>query len=100
MNYEPLDAQAVAEEMAKLDGWELHADGRSITKAFTFRSFREAFAFMTESALAAERLNHHPDWSNSYATVHVALTTHARKQLTDHDIKLAHAMERASRRYV
>jgi 4a-hydroxytetrahydrobiopterin dehydratase len=96
MAYELLDANAVAREILKLDGWAISADGLSISKSFKFSNFTEAFGFMAEAALSAEKLNHHPDWSNSYAQVDVTLTTHAKKQLTDRDFKLAAAMDKAA----
>ena len=52
-------------------------------RTFEFRNFSEAFAFMTRSALAAEKMNHHPDWSNVYKTVRVALSTHDRGGVTE-----------------
>ena len=60
----------------------LAADGLSIGRTFVFRNFSEAFAFMTRSALAAEKLDHHPDWSNVYKTVEVKLATHDAGGLT------------------
>jgi 4a-hydroxytetrahydrobiopterin dehydratase len=96
MVYELLDTQAVARELEKLDGWKLGSDGRSISRSFKFASFMEAFSFMAEVAMAAEGLDHHPDWSNSYSRVDVTLTTHAKKQLTDRDFKLAAAMDKAA----
>jgi 4a-hydroxytetrahydrobiopterin dehydratase len=96
MGYELLDADAVARELTRLPGWELSSDGLSISRSFSFKTFVEAFGFMSEVALASERLNHHPDWSNSYSRVNVTLTTHAKKQLTDRDFALAAAMDRAS----
>jgi 4a-hydroxytetrahydrobiopterin dehydratase len=96
MAYDLLDADAVAREMAELEGWALGPGGNSIVKSFTFKTFAEAFGFMSECALAAEKLNHHPDWSNSYSRVDVTLTTHAKKQLTDRDFKLAAAMDKAA----
>lgn len=95
MTYEVYDAETVARSLAELDGWELSADGLAIRKTFKFVSFARAFSFMTECALAAERLDHHPDWSNSYSRVDVKLTTHSRKRLTDRDFKLAAAMDEA-----
>lgn len=95
MIYELLEPDEVSRELAKLEGWELSADGLAIRKCFKFRSFAEAFGFMTECALAAEKLDHHPDWSNSYSRVDVKLTTHARKQLTDRDFRLAAMMDQA-----
>lgn len=98
MGYELLNADAVARELTRLQDWELSSDGLSISKSFSFKTFAEAFGFMSEVALAAERLNHHPDWCNSYSRVNVTLTTHAKKQLTDRDFALAAAMDRASTR--
>jgi 4a-hydroxytetrahydrobiopterin dehydratase len=100
MPYELLDAEAVARELTGLDGWQLGADGLSISKSFKFDSFIEAFGFMAEAAIIAEKLNHHPDWSNSYSRVEVTLTTHAKKQLSDRDFKLAVAMDKAAARRI
>jgi 4a-hydroxytetrahydrobiopterin dehydratase len=98
MPYELLDAEAVARELTGLDDWQLDASGLSISKSFKFDSFVEAFGFMTEAAIVAEKLDHHPDWRNSYSRVEVSLTTHAKKQLTDRDFKLAAAMDKAAAR--
>lgn len=73
-----------------LDRW--HRDGVAISARFTFESFVDAFGFMSSAALVAERMNHHPDWSNSYNTVDVSLTTHDRGGPTMLDITLATAM--------
>ena len=94
MAREKLDSQAVEEAMAGLEGWTLAADGLSISRTFTFRNFSEAFAFMTRSALAAEKLDHHPDWSNVYKTVEVKLNTHDAGGLTALDFELAKRMNR------
>jgi len=92
-----LDEVERATALAGLDGWTL-VDGRdAITKVFTFGDFQEAFAFMTRAALFAERMNHHPEWSNVYRTVTVTLTTHDAEGLTERDIKLAEAMDRFAR---
>lgn len=80
--------------LEKLDGWRLAGDGRSIAKNFSFRNFSEAFAFMTRVAMAAEKLDHHPDWSNSYKTVEVSLSTHDAGGLTELDFRLAARMDR------
>lgn len=96
MAYEVLDEAAIAGAMAELDGWILAADGLSICKDFRFHSFSQAFGFMSECALAAEKLDHHPDWKNSYTRVEVRLTTHVKRRLTDRDFKLAAAMDRAA----
>ena len=98
MKYEKLDRTAIDDNLAELSGWVLAADGLSISKTFKFRNFVEAFGFMTESALAAEKFNHHPEWFNVYSRVEVKLMTHDAGGLTDHDIKLAKAMEKAAAR--
>jgi 4a-hydroxytetrahydrobiopterin dehydratase len=94
MAREKLDRGAVREALAGLDGWALAEDGLSIHRTFTFRNFSEAFAFMTRSALAAEKLDHHPDWSNVYKTVEVKLNTHDAGGLTALDFELARKMNR------
>ncbi len=94
MARDKLGHEKVAEAMAGLDGWELAKDGDSISRTFTFRNFSEAFAFMTRSALAAEKMDHHPEWSNVYKTVDVTLSTHDAGGLTDLDFDLAAKMNR------
>src|SRR5262245_57818046 len=94
MARERLDQQAIDKALASLEGWALAADGLSISRTFTFRNFSEAFAFMTRSALAAEKLDHHPDWSNVYKTVKVKLNTHDAGGLTELDFELARRMSR------
>lgn len=94
MAREKLGAQAVAEAMAGLEGWTVAEDGLSIGRTFTFKNFSEAFAFMTRSALAAEKLDHHPEWSNVYKTVVVKLKTHDAGGLTALDFELAKRMNR------
>lgn len=93
MATEKLGKDAVAEELTKLDGWALARDGDAIRKTFTFRDFNQAFGFMARCALAAEKLDHHPEWSNMYKTVEVELTTHDAKGLTMRDFKLAKLMD-------
>ncbi len=70
--------------------------GVRIERRFRFPDFVSAFAFMTEVALVAERMNHHPEWSNVYGNVEVALTTHDAKGLTRLDFELARAMNEAA----
>ena len=72
-------------------------DGRdAITKTFRFKTFRQAFAWMTEAALWAEKLDHHPEWCNVYNEVVVTLQTHSAGGLTMLDIKLATRMDAAA----
>jgi 4a-hydroxytetrahydrobiopterin dehydratase len=92
MARERLTKEAIGTALAGLEGWTLAADGLSISRTFTFRNFSEAFAFMTRSALAAEKLDHHPDWSNVYKTVEVKLNTHDAGGLTALDFELARRM--------
>lgn len=94
MAREKLDRKAVDAALAGIEGWTLAADGASISRTFTFRNFSEAFAFMTRSALAAEKMDHHPDWSNVYKTVNVTLNTHDAGGLTALDFELAKKMNR------
>lgn len=74
-------------------GWELQPDRDAIRKRFVFRNFVEAFGFMTRAALWAEKLDHHPEWSNVYKTVDVTLTTHDCDGLSDLDVKLAQKLD-------
>lgn len=75
------------------NGWAM-AEGRAaITKTFRFRDFNAAFGFMTRVALWAEKLDHHPEWSNVYRTVTVTLTTHDAGGLTELDLRLAERMD-------
>lgn len=92
MAREKLAPAEVKEGLASLDGWALADDGLSISRRFEFRNFSEAFAFMTRVALAAEKLDHHPDWSNVYKTVDIRLNTHDAGGLTELDFKLAKRM--------
>jgi len=94
MARDKLGREAVADALAGLDGWTLAEDGNSISRSFSFRNFSEAFAFMTRSALAAEKMDHHPDWSNVYKTVDVRLNTHDAGGLTALDFDLATKMNR------
>ncbi len=70
-------------------GWALVDERDAIVKSFVFRDFIEAFGWMTRAALIAEKMNHHPEWSNVYKTVEVTLTTHDAGGLSDLDVKLA-----------
>jgi len=75
-------------------GWTLAEDGDAVTKTFEFKNFVQAFGWMTQAAIHAEKLNHHPEWSNVYKTVEVALTTHDADGLTALDAKLAQIMDK------
>lgn len=76
------------------NGWAL-IDGRdAIAKTFNFANFVEAFGFMTRTAIHAEKLNHHPEWSNVYKTVQVTLTTHDVDGLSALDARLGAIMDK------
>ena len=78
-----------ARALADLPGWQLAEGRNAITKAFTFKTFSEAFGFMTRVALAAERMDHHPEWTNVYNRVTIVLQTHTASGVTELDVKLA-----------
>lgn len=80
--------------LAGLSGWTLASGREAIQKTFKFKDFSEAFGFMTRAALAAESLNHHPEWSNVWNRVDVVLTTHDAGGLTQLDVELAKTMDR------
>ena len=89
-----LTNDALAEVLADLDGWSLVEDGTAIEAKFSFKGFNAAFGFMTRVALAAERQNHHPEWSNVYNRVTIRWTTHSEGGVTELDVKLARACSR------
>jgi len=82
-----------ASALAKLKGWHEADGGKAITKTFAFDDFSAAFGFMARVALIAEKMDHHPDWSNSYDKVVVTLSTHSAGGVTDADVLLAEAMD-------
>ena len=86
-------AKLAEAERAKLDAtlpeWTLDAERDAILRRFKFRDFVEAFGFMTQVALLAERADHHPEWFNVYNQVDILLTTHDAGGLSSRDISLA-----------
>ena len=82
--------------LAQLDGWRAAAGGDAIEKRFRFADFNAAFGWMTRVALLADKLDHHPEWSNVYATVDVRLTTHDAGGVTGLDVELAKFMDAAA----
>jgi 4a-hydroxytetrahydrobiopterin dehydratase len=85
------DRRAALEALGE---WRVVEGRDAITRTFKFKDFNAAFGFMTRVALAAERMNHHPEWCNVWNRVEVTLSTHAAGGLTELDIKLAQAMDR------
>lgn len=91
---EKLSGEARREALERLKGWR-EADGRdAIQRTYDFRNFSEAFGFMARAALVAEKMDHHPEWSNVYKTVDVTLSSHDAGGLTEKDVKLAAAMDK------
>ena len=76
------------------NGWEKSTDGLAIKKTYIFPNFIEAIGWMVKAGVWAEKLNHHPEWSNVYKTVNVLLTTHDKGCVTGLDVKLAHEMDK------
>ena len=87
-----LDADQIRRALAELNGWALADDGY-IEKTMTFSDFNQAFAFMTRVALLAEKMDHHPDWFNSYNRLRIRLISHDAGGLTQRDFKLARAVD-------
>lgn len=75
-------------------GWGAVPERDAIRKIWKFRNFSEAWAFMSRVALAAEKMNHHPEWTNGFNTVDATLTTHDVRGLTVLDLRLARLMDR------
>jgi len=71
------------------DGWTLEEGGKGLVRTFKFKDFSEAFAFLTRVALHAEKVDHHPEFTNVWNRVDFRLTTHSADGVTDNDRKLA-----------
>lgn len=84
---EKLTDDALAVILEGLPGWVLR-EGK-LHRVLNFNDFVEAFGFMSQVALVAERMNHHPEWCNVYKTVAISLTTHDAGGITQKDINLA-----------
>ncbi len=82
--------------LAGLVGWQL-TDGQAISREFEFPDFARAMAFMTAVAVRADRMDHHPEWSNVYGKVSVRLSTHSAHGLTRLDFELAAYMDEVAR---
>jgi 4a-hydroxytetrahydrobiopterin dehydratase len=73
-------------------GWTQSEDGKALERSFRFKDFSEAFGFLTRVAMHAEKIDHHPEFSNVWNRVEFRLTTHDTGGVTDRDIKLAEAI--------
>lgn len=95
-----LKPEEAAIRLQSLPLWTLDAQGGAITRQFVLADFMQAFAFMTQIAIAAERNNHHPEWSNVYNRVSITWTTHDVHGLSDNDIAMAQLCDQAFGGYV
>ena len=91
-----LEGDARKAALAQLTGWQEVAGRDAIQRRFTFKDFNQAFAFMTKVALAAEKMDHHPEWFNVYNRVDITLSTHDCNGLSERDIALAKFIEGAA----
>jgi 4a-hydroxytetrahydrobiopterin dehydratase len=89
----PLNETERAELLPALQGWAMVEDRDAIRKSYVFADFAAAFGWMTRVALACEKMNHHPEWSNSYRRVEVVLTSHDAHGLTRRDVELAQRLD-------
>lgn len=81
--------------IAELEGWSEVSGRDAIAKTYRFADFNAAFGFMTRVALKADKMDHHPEWSNVYNKVEVVLTTHDANGVTAKDVELAKFMDAA-----
>jgi len=88
-----LNGKEREESLRGLNGWVYDEAADAINHVFKFKDFSEAFGFMGRVALAAEKAGHHPDWSNSYNSVTISLSTHDAGGLSAKDIALAKAID-------
>jgi 4a-hydroxytetrahydrobiopterin dehydratase len=82
--------------LAQLSGWQALSGREAIAKRYTFADFNAAFGFMTRVALKADKMDHHPEWTNVYNRVDVVLTTHDASGVTQKDVDLAKFMDAAA----
>ncbi len=94
-----LTAHQVQEHLAGVPHWRHDAERGSIVRELVFKDFNQAFSFMTQVALAAERHDHHPEWANVFNRVNITLRTHDADGLTDKDFTLARIVDEAFERF-
>ena len=81
------------------NNWKPTKKNKVVNKTFKFKSFKEAFSWMTEMAINAELLNHHPEWTNVYNNIEVSLTTHDLNDISEKDLRLAKLMDSSFEKY-
>lgn len=82
-----LSDKEIEERLKEFEGWE-YEEG-ALHTVFEFEDFKEAFSAMTRIAFEAEKMNHHPEWTNIYNTLEIYLTTHDAEGVTEKDFELA-----------
>ncbi len=96
MSSSPLDRAAIDAAIKGAPLWSLEPGGKAIRRSLKFADFNAAFGFMTRVALAAEKADHHPEWSNVWNRVDIRLTTHDAGGLTQRDFDLAAVIDAAA----
>ena len=94
MAAEKLSAAELDSALAELPFWQKLSGRDALARSFKFKNFRQAFAFMTEVALLAEKADHHPEWTNVYNRLDMVLSTHEAGGVSERDIALAREIEK------
>lgn len=96
-NRQVLESKTIADRLKSIPGWKFH-DNR-LVRDFQLKDFKSAFALMTQIALKAEQMDHHPDWKNVYNRLHIELQTHDAGGVTGLDLELAAFAEESFARF-
>jgi len=91
------EERSAALQVLQMSSWAHDPDRDAISKTFRFKDFVTAWGWMSSAAIAAEKMNHHPEWANVYNKVDVTLTTHDADGLTQLDLELARKMDALAR---
>ncbi len=83
----------IEDALKSLEGWTRAKNRHAIEKSFKFKNFSQAWGFMSRIALLAEKMDHHPEWSNIYNRVDITLTTHDASGVSERDIKMAEKID-------
>lgn len=94
MGIDKLSGAEVDDALVGLTGWQKLSGRDALARSFKFKNFRQAFAFMTEVALLAEKADHHPEWTNVYNRLDMVLATHEAGGVSERDIALAKEIEK------
>ena len=94
-----MNADEISAMLAGMPEWTLMSGREAIARRITFKDFKSAFAFMNDVAAQAERLDHHPEWTNVWNRVDIVLTTHSAKGVTELDQKLAEFINLAAEQH-